>query len=256
MARPRRRAPPSFLGEFTAPTTVFLARQTALELRSSDAASFFDPPYHDDVTLVKLDLTAEKSGVVPQTVKALLADAANRIEQFFELHKDNPTAGFVPSDYEMVYHSLRGLRNGAAGGTILPGNAFCEWGSGFGVIACLASIIGYDSVGIEIDPKLVTAAQALARDHRVAVELVQGSYVPDGHETAVEMSQTHVMTLEDGPAAYEDLGLDPEDFDCIFAYPWPGEDEVVTEIFDKYAARGAVLVTFHGRDGMLARRKK
>ena len=48
---------------------------------------------------------------------------------------------------------------------------------------------------------------------------------------------------------------EPNDFDCIFAYPWPGEDDVVTSIFDAYAARGAVLLTFHGQDGLIARRK-
>jgi hypothetical protein len=125
-----------------------------------------------------------------------------------------------------------------------------------GVTASLAATIGFDSVGIEIDPRLVHESQRLARDHKISVQFVCGSYVPDGHHCEEDFDESHVMTLEQGRAAYDELGLEPDDFDCIFAYPWPGEDDVVTSIFDAYAARGAVLLTYHGRDGILVRRKK
>ena len=206
------------------------------------------------MTLARLEVPIDPAFPVPQKVRALLADAASRIDQFVEVHKNDPAAGFVPSDYEAVYRALAALHKGAAG-VILPGNAFCEWGSGLGVIAALAAMIGYDAVGIEIDARLVAASRLLADDHRVNVELVRGSYVPDGHEPDEDFNDSHVMTLESGRAAYDELGLDPDDFDCIFAYPWPGEDDVVTAIFDRYAARGAVLLTFHGQDGLLIRRK-
>lgn len=206
------------------------------------------------MTLAGLTLSTETVHTVPARVRALLDDASERIERFTDQHKDNPAAGFVPSDYEIVYHALKALREGA-GGSVMTGNAFCEWGSGLGVITCLAAMAGFDSVGIEIDGRLVAASQSLARDHRVAVELVQGSYVPDIHTPDRDRDESNVMTLENGRAAYEELGLDPDDFDCIFVYPWPGEDDLVTSIFDKYAARGAVLLTFHGQDGVMARRK-
>src|SRR5688572_9226117 len=198
------------------------------------------------MSLVKLDLPMATAGPFPQRVTNLLADASGRIDQFIQTHKDNPAVSFVPSDYEMVYRALNALHNGNG---LLPGNAFCEWGSGLGVIACLAATIGYDAVGIEIDQRLVLASQALARDHRINVELVQGSFVPDGHSTADDRGESHIMTIDDGRAAYDEIGLDPDDFDCIFAYPWPGEDELIASIFHQHAARGAVLVTFHGQDG-------
>lgn len=207
------------------------------------------------MALARLELNVDHAATLPAKVQALLIDAACRTERFIEQHKDNPAAGFVPSDYELVYRALRALKNPGAASTILPGNSFCEWGSGFGVIALLAAMVGFDSTGIEIDARLVDASQALARDHHLAVELVQGSYVPDGHACEEDFDESHVMTLEQGRAAYEELGLEPDDFDCIFAYPWPGEDDVVTAIFDRYAARGAVLLTFHGQDGFLVRRK-
>lgn len=206
------------------------------------------------MSLAKIEIPVDYSQPLPLRVATLLADATASIEAFAEKHIDDPAAGFVPSNYEMVYRGLRALRQ-AAGGGALPGNAFCEWGCGLGIVATLASELGFDAVGIEIDGRLVEAGKEFARNHRVNVELVQGSYVPNGHEPVMKEEEVHVMTLENGRAAYEDLGLGPEDFDCIFVYPWPGEDEIATCIFDRYAARGAVLLTFHGVDGLLARRK-
>ncbi len=45
----------------------------------------------------------------------------------------------------------------------------------------------------------------------------------------------------DAPSAYDDLGLDVDEFDVIFAYPWPGEEDVVIDPFDRYAATDASL---------------
>jgi hypothetical protein len=205
------------------------------------------------MALARLSLPLDALAPLPRRVEHLLADAAVRIEHFMERQKDDPVAGFVPSDFPLVHHALRVLRDVHA--PLLPGNAFCEWGSGIGVIACMAAMLGYDSVGIEIDARLVEAARELACDHQINVQFVQGSYVPHGIHPPDDFGENHVVTMQDGVPAYDELGLDPEDFDCIFAYPWPGEDDVVSTIFDECAARGAVLLTYHGQDGVLARRK-
>jgi hypothetical protein len=205
------------------------------------------------MALCAVALPVDVAASVPEPINRFLADASVRTERFIESQKDDPAAGFVPSDYELVYAALKLLHDRAG---LLPGNVFCEWGSGMGVIASLAAMIGFDSIGIEIDARLVKASRLLARDHCIEhVQLVQGSYVPDGHRCEEDFDESHVMTLEQGHAAYDELGLDPDDFDCVFAYPWPGEDDVVTAVFDKYAARGAVLLTYHGQDGIMARRK-
>lgn len=207
------------------------------------------------MALSRLELTIDQSAAIPAAARSLIDDAAARTDRFIEAHKDDPAAGFVPSDFELVYRALRSLKSDRAG-SLLAGNSFCEWGSGIGVVACLAATLGFDSIGIEIDPRLVEASQKLAREHKLAVQFIHGSYVPDGHECEDDFDESQVMTLEQGRSVYEELGLDPDDFDCIFAYPWPGEDDVVTAVFDRYAARGAVLLTFHGQDGVLMRRKK
>jgi hypothetical protein len=49
--------------------------------------------------------------------------------------------------------------------------------------------------------------------------------------------------------------LAPDDFDIIFAYPWPDEAQVVDDLFDRYAAAGAVLLTYEGGADFRLRRK-
>ncbi|MEL7089295.1 MAG: hypothetical protein AAGL98_12790, partial [Planctomycetota bacterium] len=54
---------------------------------------------------------------------------------------------------------------------------------------------------------------------------------------------------------YDDLGLDPEDFGLIYAYPWPGEEEVVEQIFAAVAATGALLLTYRSTEDLVLQRK-
>ena len=58
-----------------------------------------------------------------------------------------------------------------------------------------------------------------------------------------------------GADGYEELGLDPSDFDVFFSYPWPGEEQMIRELFDHYAATGALLITYHGLEGLRIHRK-
>ena len=50
-------------------------------------------------------------------------------------------------------------------------------------------------------------------------------------------------------------GLTPDDLDVVYAYPWPDEEAVTAELFERYAGTGAILLTYHGGDGIRARRK-
>ena len=55
--------------------------------------------------------------------------------------------------------------------------------------------------------------------------------------------------------AYRDMDLEIEDFDVIFAYPWPTEEEQYCELFRCFADYGAVLITYSMTEGMRAYRK-
>jgi hypothetical protein len=185
---------------------------------------------------------------LPRDVGAFLREANRRIERFRdECH----VPGFVPSDFVPVYGALRAL----AAAQAVSGSLFCEWGSGFGVVACLAAMLEFDACGIEIEGELVEAAQQLADDFDLPVEFVRGSFIPPGSAARLEAGAgfAWLTTRPDSPG--EGLELGPADFAVIFAYPWPDEEGLIDTLFERHAAPGAVLVTYHGGDDVRLRRK-
>jgi len=185
---------------------------------------------------------------IPEDVCRFIEEADRRIERFQD---DARIPGFVPSDYTQAYICLRNL----SASTFTRGQQFCEWGSGFGVVTCLAAMLDFDACGIEIEMELVIQARKLAEDFDLPVEFVQGSFVPRGAENRVYAAGSYSWFTTDGDHAYDDLGLDMKDLDVVFAYPWPDEEFVTGDLFEWYAGNGAVLGTYHGLDGIRFRRK-
>ncbi|MHC4937517.1 MAG: hypothetical protein ACYTHK_00940 [Planctomycetota bacterium] len=177
----------------------------------------------------------------------LLVEAAN--ESIAALGRSRPA--FIPSDSAMAYGALAGLRES----DLLTGTRFCEWGSGLGVVAGLAAMLGFESYAIEIEPELVDAGERLCAEFGLAVEHAAGTFVPEESQDLVAGAGDELDWLQAGGAdAYESLARDPDEFDLVFAYPWPGEEEVIDTLFLRHAGAGAVLLTFHGLEGLRARR--
>jgi hypothetical protein len=206
------------------------------------------------VPLVDIDISINGS-VVPDDVVTFLREADLRVSQFV---RNSPirVTGFVPSDFVTVYHFLRALTEA----NVAPGTSFCEWGSGFGVVASLAAMLDFKVCGIEIERGLVDASRRLADDFRLPVEFVHGSFIPSGAEADVEEAYADTSTeyfwlVTDADDAYDELGLGPHDFDVVFAYPWPGEECLIEGLFEKYAAEEALLLTYTQYNSMRLRRK-
>ena len=197
--------------------------------------------------LVDVDLTID-AAPLPAEVQRFVRDAEQRIELF---QRHSPVPGFVPSDFEAGFRILRSL----AATVLVPGTLFCEWGSGFGVVACLAAMLDFDAYGIEIEEELVAAARRLAADFELPVEFIRGSFIPRAAraEVSFESSFSWLSTSEYGTD--DELGLSTSDIGVIFAYPWPDEEKVTEVLFAKYANVGAVLVTHHGGEEFRIRRK-
>ncbi len=193
--------------------------------------------------------------VLPDEVAAFLREADLRVSQFV---KSSPIriTGFVPSDFATVYRSLRVI----AEANLAPGTSLCEWGSGFGVVASLAAMLEFKACGIEIEKGLVDASRRLAEDFGLPVEFVHGGFIPQGAEADVEeayanTSRDYFWLVTDADDAYGELGRGPDDFDIVFAYPWPGEECLIDSLFEKYAAEKALLLTYTDYDSVRLRRK-
>ena len=91
------------------------------------------------------------------------------------------TPAFVPTNFRTLYRHLYSIR-----ATYAPGSRFCEWGSGLGVAAIMADFLGFDSIGIEIDPMLARQSVDLAQTVNSKAQLVQGSFVPSDGERLVD----------------------------------------------------------------------
>jgi hypothetical protein len=178
----------------------------------------------------------------------LIGDADQRIT---ELLRSRRFPAFIPSDFELVAKALEAITDDH----LATGHRFCEWGCGLGPNVCIASLLGFDAAGIEIELELVEQARQLAADHHIDPEFIHGSFVPDGSDELLDrggafawLSQRHVL-------ASEDFGFGPDETDVIFAFPWTDEERLIPDLFDRHAGEGALLLTYHGGDGVRLRRK-
>ncbi len=192
-----------------------------------------------DEGLERIELAPAAAHGMPPAAEALLADACARTLRF--RHDNSAVRAFVASDPRLAYRVLAAVV--AAG--CAAGPRFCEWGSGIGTVTCIASLLGLDACGIEIEPALVAESRRLAAAHGLAPRLVAGSYRPEG-------------TLQErvDPARVADsLGFSPVDFDIVYVFPWPAEHRLVNYLFRGFAPPGALLVALHGGTGYSVLRK-
>lgn len=199
--------------------------------------------------LVEIELAISSAPASAEVVN-LLADAKRGIDELDE-HLRVEIPAFVPSDFALAHQALTAI-NAA---NLATGRRFVEWGSGIGVVTCLAVLAGFDAVGIEIESKLVCIARKFARDHHIDTQFALGSFVPPEAVARCDAYGDITWLSTSGPDGYEELELEVDDFDVIFAYPWPGEEQVLFDLFAHHAAVGALLLTYHGQEGLRLQRK-
>jgi hypothetical protein len=189
---------------------------------------------------------------IPRSIRLFLRDAEDRVNDYLANGRTR-VSGFVPCDFVAAWHTLQAIVDG----NLAAGQMFCEWGSGFGVVACLASLIGFEAYGIEIEERLVDEARDLADAHGLPVEFALGSFIPDGSGRVLdeEYSAESFWLCDDTAPAYEELELWPDDFDVVFAYPWPNEETAIDRMFDQSAGTGSLLLTYSQLDDVRIKRK-
>jgi predicted O-methyltransferase YrrM len=180
--------------------------------------------------LERIEVPSEAGNLpVPFFVDSFIRDAEDRAEEY----GDRAGKGsFVPSDARYAFQVLLWLlRSGAA----RKGGSFLEWGSGQGMAAILASLVGFDATGVEIDATLVKEAAMLARRYGARAAFVHGSYDP-------------------GTPCMRVVGA--EGRDLVYVYPWPGEEGYFLRLFDSTAKAGGLLLMGLGPEDVRVYRKK
>ncbi len=178
---------------------------------------------------------------------AALADA--RLDALLAAGLREELPSFAPADPVVVDAAFAALETHLAKRPL-----FLEWGAAAGLVTGLAALRGWRAHGIEIVPRLADAAREVLAAADVHAEICAGSFVPDGFDPDPETMETERSTIAEGADAYDDLGRDLDEFEVVYAYPWPGAEGFFDDLFEQYAAAGTIFVTYHGLDGVRARR--
>lgn len=178
---------------------------------------------------------------IPTDVYQWIVEARQRVQAFQDQWDRPQIEQFVACDYEYVYQILTWLLDSEK----LIGRRFLEWGCGFATVSGLAAKLGLDVVGIEAEAELLTHGRQLMADWGQPAELVHGNFLPTGIEDLADDPTLPSLGHRVGEC-YDSLGLEIDDFAIVFAYPWPGEEEFLSSVFDRHAAKGAVMVQFLG----------
>lgn len=194
---------------------------------------------------VPFEFTASRP---PPDVRRLLRVGAKRIEQFQAQFR---VPAFVTSDYDLAYAALLQLE--ASG--LATGDQFAEWGSGLGVVCCLAVKVGFLAHGFEAQARLVEASRRLAADFDLPAEFTCGSFIPLNAKRGLLAGQEFNWLSTGGRCGHDTLGIGIAEFDVVYAYPWPDEERLVEQLFEKEAKVGALLMTYDGERGISLRRK-
>ena len=191
------------------------------------AASSADPPLDPDLRARLLALNDEGWEIW------------SRFDVEVRQHDWHP---FVAADYDRVQSALLSLR--------APGLRFLEWGSATGVITIMADLLGFEAYGIELDSDLVGIARKLATRFRSNARFAAGSFLPAGYRWRSATGDDRIGTIGHGASAYPELQHPLEDFDLVYAFPWPGEEPMMLDLMRCYGGSASRLVLNGGPDGV------
>ena len=147
----------------------------------------------------------------------------------------------IPADHAAAIGALAAERARA--------HTFLELGSATGVITIIADLLGFEAYGIEIEPDLVEISEDLAARVGSGATFVEGSFVPPDYRDQVDLLMSDYMTPTEGADAYDELGMDIADFDLVYAYPWPGEEDWLIEMVRRFGGERTSLMIYTVRDG-------
>jgi hypothetical protein len=193
-------------------------------------------------SLLPIDIAWDLERPIPEDTLELLERADRMLQSYWDAWHRQPIEQYVACDFRDVWRALATIREQA----LAPGNLFCEWGCGFGIVAGMAGILGWDAIGIEAEPFLVDGARKWIQTERLPAEIWHGNFLPPGSEQLAKHQSHHASLFHQVPSAYADHGMSLDDFAMVFAYPWPGEDGFLKDVFERYARDQSILLIFRG----------
>lgn len=192
--------------------------------------------------LRELTIDADDSVSLPAPIQEWLVVARERIERYWDQFSKQPLPQYVECDFDLVAAAMREIvdRN------LADGRLFVEWGCGFAVVTGIAGLLGLDAVGIEAEEMLCVEGRKLLAKQAIKAEIWQGNFLPAGARSLAEDTDPLVSLTHSIPPAYQQHQMSLDDFAIVFAYPWPGEEHFLKQVFDRFARSAALLLMFRG----------
>lgn len=179
-------------------------------------------------------------GIPNDKLEPLLREGAEAWRDFLQ-GRGKLFHAFIPADAMGAVEALAPLRREC--------HSFLELGSGLGLITILADFLGYEAYGIEVVPELFETSLRLAEEHGSRATFVEGSFVPREYRDEVELLDAEFHTQIEGEDGYEELGMDLAEFDLVYGYPWPGEEEWMEELVRRNAGPRTRYLRYSVSDG-------
>jgi hypothetical protein len=183
--------------------------------------------------------TCESDGALLEEFEQLWADAGRIWDEFQET---NPFFAYVSADYLPVYKTLQAHQGRYT--------TFLEWGSGLGVVAIMASRMGFEAYGIEVESVLVDHSEILSTKYKSTATFSVGSFIPNEFEWNPAEGDEVVRTSIDAPDGYDNLDMELRDFELVYAYPWPAEHLMYHNILQQFASPDAIYLRCDAREGV------
>lgn len=154
---------------------------------------------------------------------------------------------YVASEPAQVYAAHKYVRDGG----LALGEHFIEWGSGFGVATSLASQLGFEANGIELENGLVEIAESLAEKHQTGAKFIATTYIPKGYISYDHVGGSDIVPdksfgYQANPPRYDEMDIGLDEIDVFFVYPWPGEQGMMLKLFESVASEDAILIAYYG----------
>jgi hypothetical protein len=194
-----------------------------------------------------------------EDVQALVDAADVHFDNFYAQKLNKRYPRYIASEPAQVYAALKWVTDPG----LTQGHEFIEWGSGFGVATAMATLLGYEATGIELRAGLVEIARELAESQSIEAEFICTSYIPEGYieyeiagGTDIVPDDSFGHQLDGGPMYQDDeQEIEIHEVDLFYAYPWPGEQEMMLKLFDAVAAPDAILIAYYGDKDICIYRK-
>ena len=207
-------------------------------------------------SIKQIDYEAE-SPEVPEPFASLIQDADDHWDKFWAQKLNKRYPQYVASVPAQVYAAFKYVRDEG----LALGEHFIEWGSGFGVATSLASLLGFEATGIELEDGLVEIAESLAEKHQTGAEFITTTYIPEGYISYDHVGGSDIVPYESfghqaEPPRYDGMDIGLDEIDVFFVYPWPGEQEMMLKLFQSVASEDAILIAYYGNQEICIYRKQ